>query len=107
MLTLDLTSLSNTELVQIVARYCSPYGSVTVLKVSQPDDESDQGAALVKMSTVEEAENLARNLHGSQCGAKVIIRLTQQGRRISAVSKKHFFLGSSTAYKSATTNAVH
>ena len=91
MLTLDLTDLSQTELERVVAEYCSPFGCTTVLKVLRPDNRSGHGAAAVKMSTIAEADDLARNVGGARCGSKVIIRLLQRGRRRPAISKKNYF----------------
>ena len=105
MLTLDLTGLSQTELERVVAEYCSPFGCATILKVLRPDDHSGHGAAAVKMSTMAEADDLARNVGGARCGSKVIIRLLQRGRRIPAISKKNYLFGS--VAESAPSAALH
>jgi hypothetical protein len=94
MLALDLTSLSGEELDQIVAEYCSSFGDVKVLKVSRPSNDMECGAAAVRMSTVDEADELARNIGGLRCGSKVIIRITQQGWSIPIITRANFFRGS-------------
>src|SRR5512140_1299444 len=94
MLTLDLTSMSQAELERVVTEYCSPFGGATVIKVLRPDDGSAFGAAAVRMPTIAEADDLARNLGGARCGSKIIIRLAQRGRRIPAISTKNYFFDS-------------
>ena len=94
MLALDMNRSSEAEIAEMVAEYCSSFGSATILNVLQPDARSHHGAAAVRMSTIEEADDLARSVGGSRCGANVIIRLAQQGERISTITKKNFFHGS-------------
>ena len=94
MLALDLIGLSEPELEKVVAERCSPFGRATVLKVSQPHDRSGHGAALVRMSTVAEADDLARSFGGSRCGSKVIIRLAQWKRIMPTIEKTRVLPGS-------------
>jgi len=94
MLTLDLTGLTDAQLDDVLAEYCSSFGHATILDVLKPAGHTQTGAAAVKMSTEAEAEALARNVRGSRCGLKVIIRLAQRGRHIPAITRRNFFHGS-------------
>jgi len=92
MLTLDLLRLSEAEVRDIVAAQCANFGTGTVLRVALPDDRYGQGAAVVKMSTDDEASRLVSELGGSRCGSKVILRLLQAGTSIpSAFMTSHNF----------------
>jgi hypothetical protein len=98
MLTLDMTRLSETELVETVAGHCSEFGDATVLKIQTPDDAEEYGAVAVRMSTFEQASTLARKFGGSHCGHTVIIRILQQGTAIPNVRKRnHFFAAGAQA----------
>jgi hypothetical protein len=92
MLTLDLLRLSEAEVRGIVAAQCANFGTGAVLRIALPDDRHGQGAAVVKMSTYEEASRLVSELGGSRCGSKVILRLLQQGAAVpSALTRNQDF----------------
>ncbi len=97
MLALEMTNLSEEELEDVVAEYCSFFGCVKILNVLAPRNQNHHGAAAVRMSTEAEAEELAKNVGGSRCGSKVIIKLAQQGRHISTITRKNFFQGPEAA----------
>ena len=82
MLTLDLLKLTEAEVRDIIAAQCANFGSGTVLRVALPEDRCAQGAAVVKMSSADEAMRLVSELGGSRCGNKVILRLLQEGAAV-------------------------
>jgi hypothetical protein len=75
MLTLCMTGLPAAELDQIVARQLAPFGNSLAVKALPPTVRGQYGIALVKMSTLEEANSLAAELGDSQIGCIVVIRL--------------------------------
>jgi hypothetical protein len=75
MLTLCMTGLPAAELDNIVARQLAPFGRAIAVKALPPMARSQYGIAIVKMSTLEEARNLAAELGDSQIGCIVMIRL--------------------------------
>jgi hypothetical protein len=85
MLTLNLLKLSEAEVRDVVAAQCAHFGSGSVLRVALPDDRYGQGAAVVKMSTYDEAMRLVSELGGSRCGSKVILRLLQEGAAVPSM----------------------
>jgi hypothetical protein len=91
MLTLDFQTVSEPEAVQIIAAHCAEFGTATVLKVDFPDVRTGQGAAVIRMSSYEEATKLVTEFGGSRCGTKVIIRLFQEGTDIASSSRKNLF----------------
>jgi hypothetical protein len=91
MLALAMKGLSELELESVVAEYCSSFGCATILNVLAPHGQNDHGAAAVRMSSEAEAEELAKNVSGARCGAKVIIKLAPHGRHISNITRKNFF----------------
>ncbi|MDB5811743.1 MAG: hypothetical protein JWN94_3865 [Betaproteobacteria bacterium] len=96
MLSIDMRDLSERQLKDIVADHCSSLGvtALLTLRVVVPDERSSYGAAALKVSTVEDAQILARNLGDSQCGCNVIINLLQKGRAVPYPPRRnHFFHG--------------
>ena len=73
MLTLSLASLSEADLMKIVAGHCSPFGCLTAIKVLPPEGRRDYGIALVEMSSSREANNLARKFGDSQYGSRLVV----------------------------------
>ena len=73
MLTLNIASLSEAELKEIVADHCSHFGCPTTIKVLPPEERREYGIALVEMSSSGEANNLARNFGDSQYGSRLVV----------------------------------
>jgi hypothetical protein len=91
-LTLNMLKASEAEVCGIVAAQCSSFGTGTVLRVALPDDRTSQGAAIVRMSSDEEATRLVSGLGGSRCGNKVILKLLQEGAAVpSMLTTNHGF----------------
>jgi len=75
-ITPDLSALCDKELESLVARVCSPYG--TVVKVAVHGAHANPGVrpfALVDMSEVSEAERLAAAFNRPRMGSAVLLLL--------------------------------
>ena len=94
MLTLDFRTISEEEASEQIAARCASFGTATILRVEFPDHRTAQGAAVIKMSSYEEASNLVSEFGGSRCGTKVIIRLFQEGAVVPSFSRKNQVFGS-------------
>lgn len=79
MLRVDMTSLSQQELEDTVARYCSSCGNVKKLRVYPPEGGLARPFALVDMETAEQAERLAARFGRHAMGNAVVVIL-QQGQ---------------------------
>jgi len=86
MLTLDMTGLTAEELEKTVARHLAPFGRPTIVQLLPLDEQREYGMVAVRMSTPDEAHDLASKLGDSQFSSMVIIRLVQPGQRISSGS---------------------
>ena len=75
MIALDLGQLSDAEMKEAVIDRCAPFGRVTVLRISRPGNRGGVATATVRMSTVDEADALARYLGDSRRGSNVTIGL--------------------------------
>ena len=75
--------------MKILAARCSSFGITTVTKIVAPDDRNGAGAAAVKMSTLEEADIVARELGDARCGRNVIITLLQKERATPFASRRN------------------
>ncbi len=84
MLTLNIASLSETELKKIVADHCSPFGCLTTIKVLPPEECRDYGIALVEMSSSGEANNLARKFGDSQYGSRLVVIKLYHGEKAAS-----------------------
>jgi hypothetical protein len=92
MLSIDMRGLSERQLRESVSDRCATSGITTVLRIVAPDDRHAFGAAAVKASTLDDAEDLARRLGAAHCGCNVIITLLQQGWSMAHASRQnHYF----------------
>ena len=73
MLTVNIASLSEAELMKIVADHCAPFGRLTTVRVLPPEARREYGIALVEMSSSGEADNLARKFGDSQYGSRLVV----------------------------------
>ena len=83
MLTLNLASLSEAELKNIVADHCSSFGCPTTVKVLPPEERREYGIALVEMSSSGEANNLARKFGDSQYGSRLVVIKLYHGEKLT------------------------
>ena len=84
MLTLNIASLSEAELKEIVADHCSAFGCLTAVKVLPPEERREYGIALVEMSSSREANNLARKFGDSQYGSRLVVIKLYHGEKATS-----------------------
>ena len=80
MLTLDITKLSEQQLIAAVTCHCAGFGTVKHVKIMPPADHRKYALAAVEMGDVVEAEKLRVKSGDSKIGATVIIRLMDERR---------------------------
>lgn len=78
MLRVDMTSLSQQELEDTVARHCSSSGNIKKLRVYPTAGGLARPFALVDMETAEQAERLAARFGRHAMGAAVVVILQQE-----------------------------
>ena len=86
MLKLDIASLPETELTEVVSHHCSRLGTVKSVKIVQPADQIGYAVALVNMSTADELAKVLVKIGDSKFGSTVIIRLEQDEKQIGRAS---------------------
>ena len=93
MLTFDWTGWSETEIEELLVDRCSAFGQVTVATVLPPEDHRDIGSAIIRMSSIDEADALAHYLGDSRRGSEVTVRLVQHAVAKSSTSERNYFVG--------------
>ena len=86
MLILDMADLSVVPPEHLVAHHCSYFGRPTIIHLLPPDSRREYGIVAVKMPTLAEAMNVAREFGDAQCGSIVLIRLARQAKTKSVPS---------------------
>ena len=78
MLTLDIGGLSEPDLRKAIASHCSEFGTVKVVNVLPPNDQSEYVVAVVTMAAPAEAAAVDRKFGNAKVGSTAIIRLEQE-----------------------------
>jgi len=82
MLTLDLESLTEGELAEVVAQHCASLGAIKSITVHKPAGQGDYAVALVGMTSEEAMQKLLATVGDSKFGTTVVIRLEQSKKSI-------------------------
>ena len=82
MLTLDLESLTEGELAEVVAQHCASLGAIKSITVHKRGGQGDYAVALVGMTSDEAMQNLLAAVGDSKFGTTVVIRLDQSRKSI-------------------------
>jgi hypothetical protein len=82
MLTLDLESLTEGELAEVVAQHCASLGAIKSITVHKPAGQGDYAVALVGMTSEEAMQKLLATVGDSKFGTTVVIRLEQSRKPI-------------------------
>ena len=77
-MTLDLSRLTDQELLRMIAERCSEFGSVVSVRILHSDRASTYHFAVVRMSTPAESSALFMEMGTSNDGDSVVIRLEQR-----------------------------
>lgn len=78
MLTLDIAKLAEPDLRKAIAAHCSDFGTVKIVNIVLPNDESEYAVAVVTMATPAEAAAVDRRFGNAKVGSTAIIRLQQE-----------------------------